>query len=537
VQEDGLPDYLVKAEDRLNLEQERVTNYLHSSTEEKLLKVVNKELLEMHQTQLMQKESTGLCALLQDDKKEELKRLYKLYSHLPTGLLPADDTKYGMTAVSKMVKDHIESVGNDLVKGQIGRSDGGDEFINQLIALHTKYHTLVEECFQDHTLFQKALKEAHEVFMNLELKGKGEGGKKKGSGSSMPELLASYCDNLLKKGGVKLEEDQIEERLEKVVQLFSFLQDKDMFNEYYRKALAKRLLNDKSASDELERSLISKLKLRCGQQFTTKLDGMITDISLATDLKKNYDSFKKDDAESADIADISVTVLTTGFWPSYKQCDLTIPPELIGCLESFTRFYADYKKHTKLTWLHTLGHAMLDVKFAPQKKKLEVSIYQGAIMLLFNEKDMYTFAEVQQAINLPPEEVKRYLISLSCGKAKVLRKGKKGPQIDDAETFTVDWKFKDKKAKIKFPMIKTDQMKAKDRSEAESVVNEDRKHAIEAAIVRTMKMRKVMMHNQLVMEVINQLNALFKPDPRVIRKRIEDLIVVRHGRPGVVLAS
>jgi hypothetical protein len=28
-----------QAEDRLNLEQERVTNYLHSSTEEKLLKV------------------------------------------------------------------------------------------------------------------------------------------------------------------------------------------------------------------------------------------------------------------------------------------------------------------------------------------------------------------------------------------------------------------------------------------------------------------------------------------------------------------
>ena len=54
-------------------------------------------------------------------------------------------------------------------------------------------------------------------------------------------------------------------------------------------------------------------------------------------------------------------------------------------------------------------------------------------------------------------------------------------------------------------MIKIDQMKAKDRSEAESVVNEDRKHAIEAAIVRTMKMRKVMMHNQLVLEVINQL--------------------------------
>ena len=60
-------------------------------------------------------------------------------------------------------------------------------------------------------------------------------------------------------------------------------------------------------------------------------------------------------------------------------------------------------------------------------------------------------------------------------------------------------------------MIKTDQMKAKDRTEAESVVNEDRKHAIEAAIVRTMKMRKVMMHNQLVLEVINQLVS--RPSP------------------------
>ena len=72
-----------------------------------------------------------------------------------------------MPAVSKMVKDHIESVGNDLVKGQVGRTDGGDEFINQLIALHTKYATLVEECFQDHPLFQKALKEVRCHFNSI----------------------------------------------------------------------------------------------------------------------------------------------------------------------------------------------------------------------------------------------------------------------------------------------------------------------------------------------------------------------------------
>merc|ERR1711988_1434615 len=167
------------------------------------------------------------------------------------------------------------------------------------------------------------------------------------------------------------------------------------------------------------------------------------------------------------------------------------------------------------TWLHTLGHAMIDVRFTSGKKKLEVSMYQGAIILLFNEKNVYTFEEIQKSTQLPAEDLKRYLISLSCGKSKVLRKGTKGPQVDETESFKIDWNYKDKKARIKFPMIKTENMKAKDRVEAESVVHEDRKHAIEAAIVRTMKMRKV----------INQLNALFKPDPRVIRKRIEDLIV------------
>ena len=41
-------------------------------------------------------------------------------------------------------------------------------------------------------------------------------------------------------------------------------------------------------------------------------------------------------------------------------------------------------------------------------------------------------------------------------------------------------------------------------------VNEDRKHAIEAAIVRTMKMRKVMMHNQLMTDLLIILTLKLK---------------------------
>ncbi|EOD14035.1 hypothetical protein EMIHUDRAFT_211963 [Emiliania huxleyi CCMP1516] len=47
---------------------------------------------------------------------------------------------------------------------------------------------------------------------------------------------------------------------------------------------------------------------------------------------------------------------------------------------------------------------------------------------------------------------------------------------------------------------------------------------IEAAIVRIMKTRKTLDHQKLVLEASTQLMRHFKPDPRQIKKRIEDLI-------------
>ena len=53
---------------------------------------------------------------------------------------------------------------------------------------------------------------------------------------------------------------------------------------------------------------------------------------------------------------------------------------------------------------------------------------------------------------------------------------------------------------------------------------QDRKLAIEACIVRVMKARNQLTHQQLVMEVSQSLSSIFKPDARIIKKRIEDLI-------------
>lgn len=66
-----------------------------------------------------------------------------------------------------------------------------------------------------------------------------------------------------------------------MVRIFGYLSDKDIFAEFYKKQLAKRLLLARSSSDEAERSMIAKLKLRCGAQFTSKLEGAMAALQVS----------------------------------------------------------------------------------------------------------------------------------------------------------------------------------------------------------------------------------------------------------------
>ena len=55
------------------------------------------------------------------------------------------------------------------------------------------------------------------------------------------------------------------------MRLLAYISDKDLFAEFFRKKLARRLLQEKSSSDEHERSILTRLKEQCGAQFTSKV--------------------------------------------------------------------------------------------------------------------------------------------------------------------------------------------------------------------------------------------------------------------------
>jgi cullin-4 len=80
--------------------------------------------------------------------------------------------------------------------------------------------------------------------------------------------------------------------------LFRFIQGKDIFEAFYKKDLAKRLLLGKSASIDAEKIMLSKLKsgnaffdhdfTECGPGFTMKLEGMFKDMEISKEIMNTF---------------------------------------------------------------------------------------------------------------------------------------------------------------------------------------------------------------------------------------------------------
>jgi len=343
--------------------------------------------------------------------------------------------------------------------------------------------------------------------------------------------LAVYVDELLRSGLRGATESEVNAYLQNVIVIFRYLADKDVFEAFYKQHLAKRLLGGKSISDETERAMVSLLKAECGYQFTSKLEGMFNDMRISRDTRDAYKVYKK--TKDYDVLfDLEVDVLTTGYWPSQPVPPCILPPSIHSAIERFQSFYL--QKHTgrKLSWQTNTGTAELRATFSSRKHELCVSTYQMTILMLFNSNDTLTLEQISNQTNIPDLELRRHLISLCTPKHRILKKGSRGKTIqskDDSFTFHKDYTSKLKRVKV--PLVS---MKETTPSDAKSSnipahnipapVEEDRRHLVEAAIVRIMKARKSLDHNALVAEVTRQLSVRFTPTPTSIKKRIESLM-------------
>jgi cullin 1 len=110
----------------------------------------------------------------------------------------------------------------------------------------------------------------------------------------------------------------MEKLLTQVMTVFKYIEDKDVFQKFYSRMLAKRLVQTTSASDDAETSMISKLKEACGFEYTNKLQRMFQDMQISKDLNSAFKEWQSNNLDEADLktnVDASYHILGTGFWP------------------------------------------------------------------------------------------------------------------------------------------------------------------------------------------------------------------------------
>lgn len=84
---------------------------------------------------------------------------------------------------------------------------------------------------------------------------------------------------------------------------------------------------------------------------------------------------------------------------------------------------------------------------------------------------------------------------------RIFLKEPKSKEIHPTDQFLINDSFTSKLFRVKINPITTKIESDPERQETRNKVDDDRKHVIDAAIVRIMKTRKTMTHTQLIAEV------------------------------------
>lgn len=577
-------DYMKRVLQIIDLETLRCTKFVHSSSKDKVISEIRARMVADH-SKFLYKESEIMVA---SDCWTDLHSMYKLLKPIEGGL----------KVLIQQVQTRITQVGLDAMKQVASSKNPPRTFVESFIQVYRKHSELIASTFNNDQLFIGALDKACSAIINYRINPQ--------QPCRSPELLAKYCDSLLRKpgkngygesavqststGGKSLSECEIDEKLALSIIVFKYIDDKDIFQKFYSKNMARRLIFSQLHSMEAEESMINKLKQVCGYEFTAKLHRMYTDIGVSNELKESFNRSLRSQDTKLGIG-FSIYILQAGSWPLGQSPDtgFVLPEVFANAVKTFENYYYSRFNGRILTWLY--HHCTVDMKLCylrlgagdsaqdaaegskprPQQYSVSMQTFHAAILLQFENKDELTYRDLAAATQLSEEQLSKHLQGLLEIKILELVGSESGPNAASPVTIKVEnpsapqdgtnqpappqpsafnpdtrirlnFGFYSDRTKFKITVVQRDSQyqQAREQSESEQThasIDEDRKLYLQAAVVRVMKSRKSAKHNQLVQEVIGLTKSHFLPSIPMIKKCIEILIEKQYLERGASAAD
>ncbi|KAI9887239.1 MAG: Cullin-4A [Watsoniomyces obsoletus] len=484
-------------------------------------------------------------------QEEFLVQSAEIHKILDAGLIGPLETLYTLLQRTELLESlegpwmaFIKSVGASIVDDEARQSD----MVMRLLEFKTKLDRVWQKAFKKNDRFGYLLREAFGTFINE----RRPGSEGKAKQAKPGEMIAKYIDYLLR-GGIKAipsrrsiggaaaqvididdddadatkmdEEEELLQELDHVLELFRFIEGKDVFEAFYKKDLARRLLMARSASADAERTMLAKLRSECGAAFTHNLEQMFKDIDLSREEMSTYKQMREDRGQSKHV-DLSVNVLSAVAWPNYGEVAVTVPKEIMKVINEFDQYYKSKHSGRHLKWKHQIAHCVVKANFRGGAKELVVSSFQAIVMVLFNdikEGETLGYKQIQASTGLPDNELIRTLQALACAKYRILNKTPRGRDVNETDSFSVNTNFTDPKYRIKVNQIQLKETKEENKATHEDV-NRDRQYEAQAAIVRIMKGRKTITAPELMAETIKLTKNRGALETSEIKTQIDKLI-------------
>ena len=318
--------------------------------------------------------------------------------------------------------------------------------------------------------------------------------------------------------------------------LFVPLQAKDVFEAFYKRDLAKRLLWNRCVSMDVEKQVCSLFKAECGAGYTSKMEGMFQDIDLSREnmmlYKQSLQQQQQLQQPGTPNVDMEVQILTTGYWPVYPQYpNLHLPESLLHMQSQFDTHYKKKCHGRRIAWQYALGHCIVRTQGFSKSYELVVSLCQALVLEKFeSDETVWTLPALMKAVGMEDrDEMERILQSLALGKegTRILRKIDHKPSskprmtVHDEDQFRIQTAFSSNQRRIRIQNILMKETK-EERQKTVEAVSRDRLYLMDAVVVRIMKARKTVLHQQLIPQVLEQVK--FPAQASDVKKRIESLI-------------
>lgn len=261
--------------ERISEEEERCHATLSTYSEQKIKGVIDAELISKNITDVINLEGSGVRHMLDHDRVQDLANVYDLNARI--------DAK--KIALTKAIQKRIVQLGEEINAAaknfatSAAPADGEKKegqkptappvnyqtaaaikWVDDILNLKKKFDTIWERAFTSDQGMHTSFTNSFSDFIN--------------SNNRSSEYLSLFFDENLKKGIKGKTDAEVDVLLESGITLLRYIRDKDLFETYYKKHLSRRLLMKRSVSMDVERQMISKMKMEVGNQFTQRLESM-----------------------------------------------------------------------------------------------------------------------------------------------------------------------------------------------------------------------------------------------------------------------